>query len=843
MSRIEHPLRGALGLLAGHEVHLLYAEARAGLVADSAMMILFDHLRFDVGGRLGGYSNLTAGTVFLDLVWNIWLKVPLRKVNRVHVPCLLWLFAWLLSYRRAVPGCVTNKQHFILGSYTATSPPSHLHSQDYDHPMNNPTPTNIHSFHQSSTLTANYPHSNIKGCNQFYLRMNSIRMKINKAPSAGFPRDLHAVRERAPINIAEGPQSTMEVEPTSRARRSSSVSVINYQRSRIVTCSISKISTLKRKIKNKTTSLKAKLSNSLRPSNSSRSVSSGCTTCELPTCELNARVLKAKELTLAVSNTAETTIAKVDPVHASPALPIYESMQVVQCLEGFPACDASRLTHESGLSMPLQLNADGQSSSPEAHHEPPMQESSNQICDDITTWEDARQINSGQLLSLVGSLLNDQGLYDIADGELELMQRLEGSYNIIHVIRLPSATRYCLRVPAAGQLGRWTEQDALLMEADALTMRYIRKKSGLLMPDVLTFDTTCDNSIGRPYLLTTFINGSPMYKLWDDTSHTDLEDRRQKMLKSIAAEISKLRCLTWEVGMGTLDFEDPENPEPALSIEVDEGFPWEESYGCHRELKEVEKEMVSLLDYRVALRDVYMEHTPGYRTDAAGPKWRKGEELLLNLMINCLPDAEKFDITAPHPMMGSTQWFQLSQTFEDLPNTTMTIAPPDFNMQNIMVDDDCNVTGFIDWDGTQVVPCYRGWARYPKFLYSDWSIWFNNDYDTTWDSTELERYRKDYARYMIEAMQGEGDCIFTSKSHLYESLHEAVNLRLRRQDFTDKILGIIYPRVDPILMLERLHDSECNGPHAMKPRELKVLWHRLHQLFEPLVGSDERFSF
>lgn len=643
------------------------------------------------------------------------------------------------------------------------------------------------------------------------------------------------------MDAAEDQQSTMKDDLMEQC--SSSASVNGGRRSRVPIYSMSKISTWKHKIQTKTTSLKTKLLNSLRFSESLRSVSSGCTTCELPTCELNARVLKAKELTTEMPNTAENIIGKVASFQFSPSLPIYDSMKATQCLEETLTCDASQLTEEPALPTPPQLSAEDHPSPFGIYYDSSSPKSPNQKHDDVLMSGDTGQINSAQLLSLVGSLLNSQGLHDSADGDLELIQRLEGSYNIVYVIRLPSATKYCLRVPAAGRPSQWTERDALLMEADAMTMRYIKRKSGLSMPDVLTFDTTCDNSIGHPYLLTTFVKGSPMYKVWDDTSHGDLEGRRQRMLKSIATEISKLRCLTWEVGMGTLDFEDPENPEPALSIEVYEGFPWEELYGVHRELKEVEKEMVSLLDYREALRDVYMEHAPKYRTDAAGSKWRKGEALLLNLMINCLPDAEKFDITATHPMIGSTQWFQLSQAFEDLQHTTMTIAPPDFNMQNIMVDDEGNVTGFIDWDGTQVVPCYRGWARYPKFLYSDWSIWFNNDYDITWDSTELERYRKDYARYMVEVMGGNGDCIFTSKSHLYESLHEAVNLRLRRQDFTDKILGIIFPRVDPILVLERLHDTECDGPQAMKPRELKVLWHRLRQLFEPLAGTDERFSF
>lgn len=111
MSRIEHPLRGALGLFAGYDVHLLDAEVRRGFVADPAMVILLDHFDLDlvVDWKV---SELACRKSRLDTCSNIWKRVSSREANGIHVPCLLWSLVWLLSYRRAVPGCVTNKQHF-----------------------------------------------------------------------------------------------------------------------------------------------------------------------------------------------------------------------------------------------------------------------------------------------------------------------------------------------------------------------------------------------------------------------------------------------------------------------------------------------------------------------------------------------------------------------------------------------------------------------------------------------------------------------------------------------------------------------------------------------------------
>lgn len=462
--------------------------------------------------------------------------------------------------------------------------------------------------------------------------------------------------------------------------------------------------------------------------------------------------------------------------------------------------------------------------------------------EDALVWGDVRHIKSDLLLSLVAEILIEERLYDRAQGDLKITDRLEGSYNSVTVIRLPSENKYCLRIPAASRPKCWTDEDADLWEADAKTMRYIKRKAGLLMPEVIKFDSKCVNQIGHPYLLTTFIEGRPIYEVWDDDSCTHLEDLRQKILKSIAGEISKLHCLTWKLGMGMLDFESEENPQPSWTIEVNEGFLWEKSCGLKRELTEEQKSLISIIDYRKTMQEVYLKHTPEWCGDPEA-KWRKGEQIFLNLMIHCLPDAEVYDVTTKQPSIGSLPWLQLSQRLETLQHTTMTIAPPDFNMQNIMVDDDGNVTGFLDWDGTQVVPCYRGWARYPKWLYRDWSLFFDNDSDLFWDSKELERYRQDYARYMEEAMDGRGDCLFTSKSHLYESLHEALRLRLRRQDFVDKVLAILYPRVDPVLFLERLQNTNSRGQQGLKRKEMVELWDRLQQLFEPVVGPDQRFSF
>lgn len=41
------------------------------------------------------------------------------------------------------------------------------------------------------------------------------------------------------------------------------------------------------------------------------------------------------------------------------------------------------------------------------------------------------------------------------------------------------------------------------------------------------------------------------------------------------------------------------------------------------------------------------------------------------------------------------------------------LCPPDFDSQNVLVDDQVNVTGIIDWDMAHTMPRPLGYARYP----------------------------------------------------------------------------------------------------------------------------------
>lgn len=76
-------------------------------------------------------------------------------------------------------------------------------------------------------------------------------------------------------------------------------------------------------------------------------------------------------------------------------------------------------------------------------------------------------------------------------------------------------------------------------------------------------------------------------------------------------------------------------------------------------------------------------------------RWRKEEFELLRLAIDSIPDS--FDA-----------------------NGHFVLGHPDFNYQNIFVDDEGIVTNIIDWDGVHTLPCTLGFARYPSWITRDW---------------------------------------------------------------------------------------------------------------------------
>ena len=91
-----------------------------------------------------------------------------------------------------------------------------------------------------------------------------------------------------------------------------------------------------------------------------------------------------------------------------------------------------------------------------------------------------------------------------------------GSFNLIFFINFDDGENWVLRIPGNGHARCWDDFAAGALESEALTMRWIKDKTTIPMPEVYGFGSSMDNAIGCPYIMLEYINGQSLYGGWFD---------------------------------------------------------------------------------------------------------------------------------------------------------------------------------------------------------------------------------------------------------------------------------------------------------------------------------------
>lgn len=132
-------------------------------------------------------------------------------------------------------------------------------------------------------------------------------------------------------------------------------------------------------------------------------------------------------------------------------------------------------------------------------------------------------------------------------GEARFLKRICGSYNIVHVMEV-GTTKLVIRVPATGWGAGMTKAAANALESQVATMRLIRRKTQMPVPEVYTFDTTNNNEISSPFICMSFIPGETVLHVWLDDSleETSRDNLRLNILTSIAKRMAQLSSLTFD---------------------------------------------------------------------------------------------------------------------------------------------------------------------------------------------------------------------------------------------------------------------------------------------------------
>ncbi|KAF2128151.1 hypothetical protein P153DRAFT_343352 [Dothidotthia symphoricarpi CBS 119687] len=158
---------------------------------------------------------------------------------------------------------------------------------------------------------------------------------------------------------------------------------------------------------------------------------------------------------------------------------------------------------------------------------------------------------------------------------------------------------------------------------------------------------------------------------------------------------------------------------------------------------------------------------------------------------------------------------------------TFTIHHNDLDLQNILVDEDGNITGIIDWDRAMAAPRCAGAAAVPLFLQKDWLPNYLNTLDIwphmAWNT---HHYRELYAAALVEA--GNPDAKYTIKSAIYQAALMAIYEGGDVYDFVKKLLQEI-----PQCRVQAGEFCKALGSSIGWPAAEKMLTVELAKIFEP----------
>ncbi|RJE18339.1 hypothetical protein PHISCL_09328 [Aspergillus sclerotialis] len=364
----------------------------------------------------------------------------------------------------------------------------------------------------------------------------------------------------------------------------------------------------------------------------------------------------------------------------------------------------------------------------------------------------------------------------------KFISRLNGSYNLVHIVEFDDGVRYVVRVPATGWGERFTKSAKRSLVSQALTMRLVRKKTTIPVPEVYAVDSSSSNLIGAPYIAISYIHGHSVYSKWfDETGPTPMEERRLNILDSLARAMSQLQRLQFTM-IGSLESQDGMS-ENGIKVgpcyRWDEGIFGDDNYGQNLQVNEFEPFESSKYYLRY-----HIEH---YGDPTKHSSLAIGSRALLDMMVSSLP---------------------LSTEGASSNRETFVLSLPDFDSQNVMIDEQGNLTGIIDWDHVQTVPRFLGFSSFPGWITRDWDpiIYYYPAIKERENSPEeLKRYRQRYNGKMREMLHGKGDSRFVNKSHIFEAISIAAYDNVHRLEIVRKVVARVL-RVEDDDALEIIRD-------------------------------------
>jgi hypothetical protein len=297
-----------------------------------------------------------------------------------------------------------------------------------------------------------------------------------------------------------------------------------------------------------------------------------------------------------------------------------------------------------------------------------------------------------------------------------------------------------------------------------------------------------------------FVEGQALCRVWNDPEAMP-EEKRLRVLSNLASLLAQLYQLPYP-RIGMLHF-DPDlttdEPEVGASIERVQGY-FEDGWGKIH----LSGPFDSLNSYLMNTLDMIT-----WPSDRA-----MSDDALLRLAIESIPS------------------FLTSEG-------RYTLSLADFNWQNVMVDDDGQITGIIDWDNVSVKPSAIGCLLYPRWITADWDpVYYGyancedheEDIEDESRPEQLVQYRQHYSDALSQVGLKDYDPRLSMASHILEAISSGMKDELGRPEIIWKLLDHAFEGNMPFTEMDyaNAYEAEDTSEKDDLIREaLRKMWLRV----------------
>lgn len=437
-------------------------------------------------------------------------------------------------------------------------------------------------------------------------------------------------------------------------------------------------------------------------------------------------------------------------------------------------------------------------------------------------WDVIEQITDESLKQLLRDAINEKPAYNVSLEDCNIELRSRGGYN--HVVMMSVAVnkrvkQYVVRIPEIGTKSRWREGDAYNMRCEVSLMKYLHIGGVLPVPKIVAFRDTLDTVIGAPFILMKLLRGRPAQMIWYDEPGNrnyettakvtpETEIKRRNFLRSLAFQMPKLEFLRFDK-IGTPDFTDTltTGAKPKVTC----SYRWKSPYETKPEDLESDDQIYtygpfgSSQEYMAAGLDEKWPNTHGADFD----DYPDTEAMIFGVR-------KILDVLYSHPLIATSTIAPLSA---DEPET-FVLSHPDLDFQNILTDDEGNVTGIIDWEGCTTMPRCAGYSAVPDFLRRYWV-----DGHEASDMPHMDWQVEKYAQIYTDAMRefSPKGAVYTRKSAMYDVIVRAV-VEGNAVDLCQKLFKCIPAmRGTDAETFNQLFGKSCKEAEAFIKEELEKL--------------------